>query len=402
MADTGIIDVNTLLGKAEELEGCELFKEMLEKVLQAVLEAERDEHVGVGRYRRGEGRTDTRSGYKGRSLKTPVGKLQLRMPQTRNGMQTRVLESYSRVDQSVLSMAVQMYAKGVSTRKVEKLLEMTIGAGVSAQTVSNANKRLDAAIEELRSRPLGDTPVLMLDARYDKVRRGNAVRNTALLVAIGIEGDGMRRVLDFSVEEHENKPYWKDLLLRLKRRGIKGVLYTVSDNHEGLKSALGETFVGAVWNRCHTHITRNALDRAPKAWRKEAAALLRDILCAPDEKSARERLARLAREADMKKNGLGDYIEEIMPDGFAVYALPASVRTQLRTTNMLERLNQEIKRRTKVARIFPSTEAYLRLAGTLLVQTDEDWQEAGRRYLDIDLVKEALAVKSAIKAKEAA
>jgi transposase-like protein len=363
-------------------------------VLQEALEAERDEHVGVGKYERGDERRDIRSGYKPREITTGVGRLSLQAPQTRNGMSSQILASYSRVDQAVLLMASEMYVSGVSTRRVEKLLEATIGTGVSAQTVSKAAKRLDGAINALRERPLGETPVLMVDARFDKVRRDGAVRNCALLVVIGIDAEGYRRVLDFSAVDGEKKQHWKDLFTGLRKRGLRGVLYTVSDDHEGLRNALGEVFVGAVWNRCHTHINRNIIGATPKKHKGEVVLHLKDIFSAPDEKEARARLLKLARKADGMKCGLGAYIEEVVPDGFGAFAVPASLRQQLRTTNMLERLNQEIKRRTRVARIFPSTDSYVRLAGSILVRTDEEWQAAGRKYLDTELLIEALEEKT--------
>jgi len=402
MADKGIIAVKELVDKAKELEGYDLLREIVERVVQEVLEAERDEHVGVGKYERGNERKDIRSGYKPREITTGVGRLCLWMPQTRNGMKSEVLAAYERVDQAVLLTAAEMYAAGVSTRRVEKLLEATIGTGVSAQTVSKAAKRLDEAIEALRTRPLGETPVLIVDARFDKVRRDGAVRNAALLVVVGIEADGHRRVMDFAAVDGEKKDPWKKLFLGLKKRGLHGVLYTVSDDHEGLRNALGEVFVGAVWNRCHTHINRNVLGETPRKHKNEIAIALKDIFNAPDEEKARARLRKLAEEADAMKSELGEYIEEVVPDGFAVFALPAQLRRYLRTTNMLERLNQEIKRRTRLVRSFPGFESYERLAGTVLVRTDEEWQAAGRMYLDMELLKEALEGKPKKSKKRAA
>jgi putative transposase len=402
MADKKIIASKELVDKLKELDGYEFLRELVGQVLQEVLEAERDEHVGVGKYERGDERKDIRSGYKAREITTGVGRLNLQMPQTRNGMSSQVLMSYKRVDQAVLLMAAEMYVAGVSTRRVEKLLEATIGTGVSAQTVSLASKRLDGAIEALRERPLGETPALIVDARFDKVRRDRAVRSAALLVVVGMDAEGNRRVLDFAAVDSEKKNHWKELFVGLKKRGLCGVLYTVSDDHEGLKRALGEVFVGSVWNRCHTHINRNVLGNTPKKHKNEVALRLKDIYSAPDEKEARERLKTLARQADAMKCGLGAYMEEIVPDGFAVFALPVQLRRYLRTTNMLERLNQEIKRRTRVARIFPSMESYERLAGTILVRTDENWQAVGRKYLDMELLKESLEEKTETSKKRAA
>lgn len=402
MADRKSITCKELVDKVKDLDGYGFLRELVEQVLQEALEAERDEHVGVRKYERGDKRKDIRSGYKAREITTGVGRLELQMPQTRNGMNSKILASYCRVDQAVLMMAVEMYVSGVSTRRVEKLLEATIGTGVSAQTVSKAARRLDGAISALRERPLGENPVLIVDARFDKVRRDGAVRNCALLVVIGIDAEGYRRVLDFKAVDGEKKQHWKDLFSGLRKRGLHGVLYTVSDDHEGLRNALGEVFVGAVWNRCHTHINRNVLGATPKKHKGEVALQLKDIFGAPDEKEARARLLKLAHKADIMKSGLGAYIEDVVPDGFGAFAVPASLRQQLRTTNMLERLNQEIKRRIRVARIFPSMHSYERLAGSILVRTDEDWQAAGRKYLDAELLKEALEDKPEIIKKQVA
>lgn len=393
MADGNIIASKRLVDKVKELNGQDMLRELVKEVLQEILEAERDEHVGVEKYERGDERKDVRSGYKPRKIKMGVGSIALRMPQTRNGMNSRVLAAYGRVDQAVLLMATEMYVTGVSTRRVGELLEKTIGTGVSAQTVSKAAKRLDAAITALKERPLGETPVLMVDARFDKVRRDGVVRNSALLVIVGFDKDGKRRVLDFEAVDGEKKDSWKELFLRLKKRGLHGVLYTVSDDHEGLKNAMGEVFVGALWNRCHVHIKRNVLNKTPKKHKDEMALRLKDILCAPDEHDARERLVKLAELADTIKSGLGAYIEDTVPDGFAVFALPAQLRIYLRTTNMVERLNQEIKRRTRLVRSFPNMESYKRLAGTILVRTDEKWQTTSRAYFDMGLLKEVLEAK---------
>jgi len=402
MADRKIMALKEMVDKVKELDGIDLLKEIVEQVVQEVLEAERDEHVGVEKYERSDERKDIRSGYKKREIITSVGRLTLEMPQTRNGMNSMVFAAYKRVDQAVLLMAVEMYVAGVSTRRVEKILETTIGTGVSAQTVSKAARRLDEAIEVLRARPLGETPVLMVDARFDKVRRSRVVRNAALLVVVGIEADGHRRVLDFAAADGEKKNSWKELFLRLKKRGLHGVLYTVSDDHEGLKNAMGEVFIGSIWNRCHTHINRNVLNKTPKKHKREVALRLKDIFSAPDEKEARARLKKLAVEADTMKSELGEYIEETVTDGFAVFALPAQLRRYLRTTNMVERINQELKRRTKLVRSFPCMESYERLAGTILVRIDEEWQAAGREYIDMELLKEALEEKRKKSKKQAA
>jgi len=392
MTGSSSMDGKELLRKIGEIDGYELFRYLLSEVMQVVLEAERDEHVGVGRYKQSEERNDMRSGYKPRSIDTMVGRLALRKPQTRDGMKSEVLERYSRIDQSVLTMAAEMYVQGVSTRRVESLLKETIGISVSASTVSRANKRLDEGIQALRERELGSMPVLYVDARFDKVRRDGSVRNTATLLVIGIDRCGNRRIIDLCVVESETKESWKSFFQRLKDRGLRDVLFVVSDDHQGLRAALSELFIGAVWQRCQTHIARNILDRTPRAWKQEMGLRIRDVFSAPDEESARSRLRDLLVFGNTVKKQLGDYLEELMLDGFAVFSLPGKLRRRLRTTNMVERINQEMKRRTKVARIFPSVESYERCVGSVLVHIDEKWQESSYRYLDVALLLEILEI----------
>lgn len=391
MADvTTTINGADLLHKLQRLDGNDFLRELATEVVQVLLEAERDEAVGTGRYARSDERADTRSGYKPRTLQTQVGRLELRKPQTRKGFVSTLLTSYERVDQAVLTMAAEMYAHGVSTRKVSALLERTIGVNLSPETVSRANQRLDRAITGLRGRPLTETPVLIADARFDKVRRDGAVQLTALLVVKGVEADGRRRILDFQAVAGETKMAWKELFSRLKERGVTGVRLVVSDDHEGLRQAVNEVFPGAYWQRCQTHIGRNVREKAPKKHREELALRLRDIWEAPDMAEAQRRLKALVAEAERWKIGLGEKIEEPISEGLTVMIVPPGLRKRLRTTNALERVNQELKRRHVPARIFPSLEAYERLAGTILVHHDERWQESDRQYIDVEALKTAL------------
>ena len=394
MTSKAIMNGKEILDKMKGMEKGELIKEILHSAIQVILEAERDEHVGVPEYDRSEERRDTRSGYKSKTISTLLGDLTLSRPQTRYGYQSNVLENYSRIDQSVLTMASEMYAYGTSTRKVERLLEKTIGTKVSSGTVSRANKGLDKAISILRNRELGERPVLIVDARFDKVRHNGAVRSMALMIVIGINEEGRREVLDFRAVESETGHDWKSLFEDLKSRGLKGVRFTISDDHQGLRSSLEEVFLGSVWQRCQTHISRNIVKRFSKKDRQEVASLIRDVFTAPDESKAKERLGSFLVYVEDRKSDLVDYVEETMLDGFAVFVLPENLRRRLRTTNMVERINQEIKRRTKVARIFPSKESYERCAGTILVHIDDAWRESNYRYLDVEELVEALDQKS--------
>jgi len=390
MTSKNIIDGKEILDKVIGMGSSELLKAILHNAFQVVLEAERDEHVGVREYERSSDRCDTRSGYKPKTISTLMGDMKLSRPQTRYGYKSNVLENYRRIDQSVLSMAAEMYASGTSTRRVETLLERTIGTKVSAGTVSKANEELDKAVSELRNRELGEMPVLIVDARFDKVRQNGAVRSMALMVVIGINAEGRREVLDFRAVESETGHDWKSFFEDLKDRGLRGVRFAVSDDHKGVRSSLEEVFLGSVWQRCQTHISRNILKRFAKKHRQEMASLIRDVFTAPDEKKARDRLKGLLDIVETQRSDLLSYVEETMLDGFAVFALPEKLRRRLRTTNMIERVNQEIKRRTKVARIFPSKESYERCAGTILVHINENWKESNYQYLDVEELLEAL------------
>ena len=268
----------------------------------------------------------------------------------------------------------------------------TIGTKVSAGTVSRANKELDKEIEALRNRELGEMPVLIVDARFDKVRHEGKIRNMALLTVIGINPEGQREVIDFRVAESESEYNWRSFFEDLKKRGLRGVLFTVSDDHPGLRKCLKEMFVGSVWQRCQTHIMRNILKRFNKKHRKELVLLIRDVFLAPDEGKSRKRLQELLEHVGIIKGNLVNYVEETMLDGLAVFALPEKLRRRLRTTNMVERVNQEIKRRTRVVRIFPSKESYERCAGTILVHIDESWRGSNYRYIDIEELKDVLGI----------
>jgi putative transposase len=395
MTDKRMIDATELVSKVKGLNGNDLLREIVQVVVQEMLEAERDEHVRAGSYERNPERIDIRSGYKPRTLETMVGQIQLRKPQTRDGMHSEILENYTRIDQSVLTMAAEMYARGVSTRKVEDLLKTTIGTRISAQTVSRANERLDQAIKQLREKPLGSCPVLILDGRFDKVREGNIIINGALLIVVGILESGRRSVIDFRAVQEESEATWSDVIKDMKKRGLRDVAFTISDDHPGLRKSLHEQFVGKLWQRCQTHIERNILNRTPWHCRRDMGEYLRDIFNSPDEAEAWRRLRLLSETANKMKRGLGDYIESIVPDGFAVFALAKPLRKRLRTTNLVERINEEIKRRTKVARIFPSFESYERCAGTILVHYEEKWLDTNCRYIDIELLKESIAAQRA-------
>jgi transposase-like protein len=277
----------------------------------------------------------------------------------------------------------EIYLQGVSTRKVTKVLEALCGLEVTSSEVSRAAAKLDEAIARWRTRPLGETPYLLVDARYEKVRTDGAVVSSSVLVAVGIDTGGRREVLGVSVSLSEAEVHWREFFASLQERGMHGVRMITSDDHAGLKAARTARFPGVPWQRCQFHLQQNALHYVTRAARrKEVARDLRSVFNAPDRAEA-DRLLKIAvgkyRE-EMPR--LADWMEENVAEGLTVFSLPEHHRRSLRTTNMLERLNKEIRRRTKVATLFPNPESVLRLVASILMETNDDWIGQSR-YLNM-------------------
>jgi transposase-like protein len=276
-----------------------------------------------------------------------------------------------------------MYVQGVSTRKVSKIVEELCGHKISSSTVSRLATQLDEELERWRQRPLGEVPYLVLDARYEHVRRAGTVVDTALLIAIGITADGHRTVLGVSVSDSEAEVHWREFFRSLVARGLRGIRYIVSDAHEGLKAARQACFSGVPWQRCQFHLMQNALSYIPsEAMHDEVVADL-DIFAAPDRAEADRRLQRAVEKYAERAPKLADWMEANVPESLTVFCLPASHRVRMRTSNMLERLNRELKHRTRVVSIFPSEASLLRLASAMLMEVDEDWM-SGRKYLTME------------------
>lgn len=282
---------------------------------------------------------------------------------------------------------MEMYVKGVSTRKVADITEELCGKSFSSQQVSRLVRKLDAEIAEWRTRPLkGDYPYLIVDARYEKVRSGGRVISMGVLIVMGINERGMREILDVEIADTENKTTWSELFRRLKKRGLGGVLLVTSDDHEGIKAAVGRYFQGATWQRCQFHFAQNVLSKARVSQKTLLKSDLRNIFDSPDTETAWRRINEvLSTWRDLNTN-VAEAIEEGIEDATAVLDFPPSHRKRTRTTNALERLNQEIKRRTKVARIFPNEASALRLVCSLAIEQSEEW-ETGRQYLDVKLLE---------------
>jgi transposase-like protein len=363
------------------------FRMMLEFMAQNALEFEMTEHLGAGPYERTEERRGYRNGYKPRILITAVGDLHLLVPQDRDGtFSTSLFERYQRSDKALTLALMEMYTQGVSTRKVSAITEELCGRAFSSQLVSKLAKCLDEKVAEWRSRPLeGTYPYLIVDARYEKVRRGGRVISQGILIAMGIDQEGMREILAVECADTECETTWSDLFRDLKRRGLAGVELVTSDAHEGIRAAVARYFQGASWQRCQFHFIRNILPLAAKGQKQDLHGDLRAIFDSGDPETLSWRLQEITRKWEERRPAVADKIDEEIIDALACFCFPRPHRKRMRTTNALERLNQEIKRRTRVVRIFPNPASALRLIATLAMEQNEDWD---RRYLDMNLLEE--------------
>jgi transposase-like protein len=371
-------------------------KEIVERVLQELLEAEMTEHVGAAPYERAENRTGHRNGHKPRTLRTRVGTLNLAVPQDREGtFSTRLFSRYQRNEKALVLALMEMYVEGVSTRKVKDVTEALCGTSFSKSLVSSLAGRLDAELEAWRTRRLEAEayPYLFVDARYEKARVGHRIVSQGVLIVSGVRApDGLREIIAVEVADTESEASYHELFRSLKGRGLSGVELVVSDDHEGLKAAIFRHFQGASWQRCQVHYARNLLGMVSFAKRKDLAADLRAIFAATSREQAlgmASAVARRWREKGSEKVGehLEEHLEEHVEECLTCLAFPESHRRRIRTTNGPERLNQEIKRRTRVVRIFPNREACLRLVSALAVEQSEEWV-TGRRYLEMGDLKE--------------
>jgi transposase-like protein len=380
----GRIDLKALAGGDREF-----LRELIRTTLQEVLEAEMTDALGAAKSERTEGRNGYRSGYYGRSLITRVGKLELRIPQDRTGQfSTELFERYQRSERALVAALAEMYVQGVSTRKVKAITEELCGHSFSASSISTINQRLDQSLAQFAMRPLNEVfPYLIVDARYERIREAGVIVSHAVLIAIGIDWDGRRQILGVELANRESRSSWSDFLRGLKARGLNGVELVVSDDHAGLKAAIREVLPEAVWQRCYVHFLRNALDYVPRKVDDDCLQELRWLYARRDLAEARSDLtAWLARWAG-KYPRLTAWVEENLEETLSFYRFPRQHHKHLKSTNMLERLNEEIKRRTQVVRIFPNAQSCLRLIRALAVETHENWLEQ-HRYLNMEELRE--------------
>jgi transposase-like protein len=379
---------NPIQGAVELLKknGFDALAEAVTVLLNTAMVAERSEYLGAAPYERSAGRIGYANGYKDKQLKTRLGTLPLKVPQTRHGdFYPQSLEKGLRSERALLLAIAEMYVQGVSTRRVKRIVEELCGLEVSSSQVSRAAAELDEMLEAWRTRELGVYRYIVLDAQYEKVRQAGQVLDAAVLIACGVDDDGHRDILGCSVSLSEAEVHWRSFLSELKDRGLCGVELIVSDAHEGLQAARKAVFPSVPWQRCQFHLQQNAGHYVPKiSMRVPVAADIRAIFNAPDLEEAEHLLDRFQRHYEKTAPKLVEWAEEAIPEGFTVFSLPASHRRRLRTTNLVERLNEEIRRRTRVARLFPNEAACLRLVSAILMEISEDWQTAERRYVVFD------------------
>src|SRR5271154_2060058 len=378
------IDLKALVGNDREF-----LRQLIRTTLQEVLEAEMTEALAAAKSERTVGRHGYRSGNYGRRLITRVGKLELRIPQDRAGhFSTELFERYQRSEKALVSALAEMYVQGVSTRKVKAITEELCGHSFSASAISTINKRLDQSLAQFATRPLNEAfPYLIVDARYERVREAGVIVSHAVLIAIGIDWDGRRQILGVELANRESRSSWSDFLRGLKARGLNGVELVVADDHAGLKAAIREVLPEAVWQRCYVHFLRNALDYVPRKVPADCLQERRWPSARRDLAEARSDLtAWLARWAG-KYPRLTAWVEENLEETLSFYRFPRQHHKHLKSTNMLERLNEEIKRRTLVVRIFPNAQSCLRLIRALAVETHENWLEQ-HRYLNMEELRE--------------
>ena len=358
--------------------------QLLRNALNQVLEAQMTEHLGAERYERTEERDGRyRNGHRERQLSTRVGPMTLRVPQTRDGsFSTEIFERYQRSERAFVLGLMEMYVNGVSTRKVTKITEALCGTAFSKSTVSRLCAELDESVGAFLKRDLeAYYPFVIVDAMFTKSRAGGRVVSRALLIASGVRADGYREPIGFSVGDSESFATWDALFRGLKDRKLERVDFVVSDNHGGLKKAVMKHFSGATWQRCQVHLHRNIGDHSPRKEREAIEAAVKLVFYAPDREEAQRRRDEFVRRFSKTAPKAVACLEEAFEDAIAVLCLPEKYRKRLRSTNMQERLNEEIRRRERVIRIFPNDRAATRLVGALLMDAYETWQE--RRYLDM-------------------
>jgi len=367
------------------VQGFDVLPELIRIVINAAMQAERQQYLRAAPYQHSPDRRGHANGYKPKTVRTRLGEITLDVPQVREGgFYPEALEKGQRSERALTLTLAEMYVQGVSTRKVTTIVEQLCGTSISSSVVSRAAALLDATLESWRNRPLGEFPYVFLDARYEKVRQDGQIRDAAILFAVGVGLDGKRQILGVSVSLSEHEVHWRAFLQSLVARGLNSVQLITSDDHAGLKAARVAVFGGVPWQRCQFHLQQNAGAHVPRQeMRGEVAEELRTVFNAPDRHAAEAYLDRIVQKYAQSVSTLADWLEKNIPEGLTVFSFPASHRRRLRTANGLERLSREVKRRTRVVSIFPNEAACLRLISAVLMEIHEEWQ-TDRMYLSFE------------------
>jgi transposase-like protein len=363
----------------------DVFREAMQVVLQALIDLEATQVIGAGRYERTETRTTHRNGNRARLLSTKAGDVELQIPKVRDGsFYPSLLEPRRRIDRALWAVIMEAFVHGVSTRKVDDLVTaLGIDAGVSKSQVSRICAELDTAVGEFRDRRLDhiEFPYLFLDATYVKAHDGAHVVAKAIIVATGVAADGNREVLGLAVGDSEDKTFWTSFLRSLRQRGLAGVRLVISDAHEGLRASIDKVMLGAAWQRCRVHFSRNVLAKVPKGSAEMVAAAIRTIFAQPDAAAVADQLDSIAEKLGRQFPAVERMLRDAAVDICAFTSFPQAHWRKIWSTNPLERVNKEIKRRTNVVGIFPNEAGVLRLAGSVLLEVHDEWQVTDRRYL---------------------
>ena len=376
----------------------EAFKKILQTSLNKILQVESAEQLKAAPYERSEERTDCRNGSRDRDLNTRVGRITLHVPRHRNvPFKTLVFDNYSRSEAALVAGMAEMVVNGVSTRKVSSVMETLCGTSFSKSAVSDVCKDLETAVKEFQTRPLeGDYPFLTVDATYFKVRENSRIISKAFMIAYGTNTEGHREILGFGVYANESSATWTDFLLSLKKRGLTGLLMITSDAHEGILNAIGKVFPTVPWQRCQFHFSRNITNKAPKKYQTGLRAELQELFNCKTIAEARKVRDRIIEDyRDVAESAVA-CLDEGFESSMTVMLLPAWLRRFYRTSNQIERLNKELKRRSKVIGVFPNEDSVLRLMGSVLMER-HDAMLAGRAIFSKDSLSALL--KSDIPAK---
>ena len=366
-------------------QGIESLSPALEKIFNELMLVEREQALQASAYERTDQRKGYSNGFKNKTLQTRFGQLNLEVPKARDcAFYPSCLEKGLRSERALGLAVAEMYVKGVSTRRVKKITQKLCGLDISSTQVSRLTQELDEELEKFRKRDLGHIVYLFLDARYEKVREGGCVRDVAVLSAVGVNKEGYREILGISCSLSEAEPHWRKFLEDLLLRGLKGVKLITSDDHAGLKAARKAVMPSVPWQRCLFHLAQNAGHYAPRQeMKQEIAQSLRDIYQAPDEGEAKARLKCAVEKYAKTAPRLSTWLEENYAEGLTFFKCPSNHWKKIRTNNPAERLNQEIKRRTRVARLFPNSASCLRLVTAVVAEIHEEWV-SGRKYMEMN------------------